>query len=225
MKQLKEKEYEEFQQYLYNKAHGYIWTPDTLEMICSGNEYNPEKIGKQMLEMKAKLQDEHVFHMLSDKRKKYVIRGLRKSETELLKEFLYEAIFIPEGAAAPEKDIIERPELRVYTEDFGSRKGDNCLVADFRGEVVGAVWTRIMNDYGHVDDDTPSFAISLYKEYRRQGIGSHLMVKMLELLKWQGYEKASLAVQKANYAVKMYENVGFKIVNENDEEYIMVCEL
>ena len=225
MKQLKEKEYEEFQQYLYNKAHGYIWTPDTLEMICSGNEYNPEKIGKQMLEMKAKLQDEHVFHMLSDKRKKYVIRGLRKSETELLKEFLYEAIYIPEGAVAPEKDIIERPELRVYTEGFGSRKGDNCLVADFRGEVVGAVWTRIMNDYGHVDDDTPSFAISLYKEYRRQGIGSHLMVKMLELLKWQGYEKASLAVQKANYAVKMYENVGFKIVNENDEEYIMVCEL
>ena len=225
MKQLKEKEYEEFQQYLYNKAHGYIWTPDTLEMICSGNEYNPEKIGKQMLEMKAKLQDEHVFHMLSDKRKKYVIRGLRKSETELLKEFLYEAIFIPEGAAAPEKDIVEKPELRVYTEDFGSRKGDNCLVADFRGEVVGAVWTRIMNDYGHVDDDTPSFAISLYKEYRKQGIGSQLMVKMLELLKWQGYEKASLAVQKANYAVKMYENVGFKIVNENDEEFIMVCEL
>lgn len=29
MKQLKKKEYEEFQQYLYNKAHGYIWTPDT----------------------------------------------------------------------------------------------------------------------------------------------------------------------------------------------------
>ncbi len=52
MKQLKEKEHEEFQQYLYNKSHGYIWTPDTLEMICSGNENDPEKIGKQMLEMK-----------------------------------------------------------------------------------------------------------------------------------------------------------------------------
>ncbi len=37
--------------------------------------------------------------------------------------------------------------------------------------------------------------------------------------------KASLAVQKANYAVKMYENVGFKTVDENAEEYIMVCEL
>ncbi|MCR5508926.1 MAG: GNAT family N-acetyltransferase [Lachnospiraceae bacterium] len=48
---------------------------------------------------------------------------------------------------------------------------------------------------------------------------------MLELLRGQGYERASLAVQKANYAVKMYEKVGFKIIDENDEEYIMVCEL
>ena len=172
-----------------------------------------------------KLQNEHISHMLSDKRNKYVIRSMRKSETELLKDFLYEAIFIPEGVEPPAKDIVEKPELRVYTDGFGGSKGDNCLVADFGGKVVGAVWTRIMNDYGHVDDETPSFAISLYKEYRGQGIGSQLMVKMLELLKWQGFEKASLAVQKANYAVKMYENVGFKTVDENAEEYIMVCEL
>ena len=156
---------------------------------------------------------------------KYVIRSLRKNETVLLKDFLYEAIFIPQGVEPPEKDIVEKPELRVYTDDFGNRKGDNCLVADFDGKVVGAVWTRIMDDYGHVDDDTPSFAISLYKEYRKQGIGSQLMVKMLELLKGQGYEQASLAVQKANYAVRMYENVGFTVVDENNEEYIMVCKL
>ena len=36
---------------------------------------------------------------------------------------------------------------------------------------------------------------------------------------------AALAVRKANYAVRMYENVGFRTVDENDEEYIMVCEL
>ncbi len=32
-------------------------------------------------------------------------------------------------------------------------------------------------------------------------------------------------MQKANYAVKMYLNVGFEIVDENDEEYIMICRL
>ena len=35
-------------------------------------------------------------------------------------------------------------ELRVYTENIG----DNCLVTDLNGKVVGAVWTGIMNDYG-----------------------------------------------------------------------------
>ena len=48
---------------------------------------------------------------------------------------------------------------------------------------------------------------------------------MLRVLKDHGYKRASLAVQKANYAVRMYEKVGFKTVDENEEEYIMVCEL
>ena len=154
-----------------------------------------------------------------------IIRKLRSDETELLKEFLYQAIFIPEGVKLPDRSIINLPELSLYYEDFGSGPADNCLVAEVDDKVVGAVWTRIMNDYGHVDDETPSFAISLYKEYRSRGIGTRMMREMLKLLREQGYKKASLAVQKANYAVSMYETVGFRIVDENDEEFIMVCEL
>ena len=163
--------------------------------------------------------------MQSDESMNYIIRNIRGNETDLLKDFLYEAIYIPEGVEPPNKEIVEKPELRVYTDGFGSNKGDYCLVADSDGKVVGAAWTRIMNDYGHVDDNTPSFAISLYKEYRGQGIGTQLMTKMLDILKENGYKRASLAVQKANYAVKMYEKVGFKTIDENEEEYIMVCEL
>lgn len=154
-----------------------------------------------------------------------VIRRLRDHETDLLKEFLYEAIYIPEGMAPPDRSIIDRPELSLYYKDFGSRPGDNCLVAEENGRMVGAVWTRIMDDYGHVDDDTPSFAISLYQDFRGKGIGTALMRGMLDLLREQGYRQASLAVQKANYAVRMYENLGFRTVRANDEEYIMVCEL
>ena len=98
-------------------------------------------------------------------------------------------------------------------------------MADCNGKVVGAVWTRIMDDYGHVDDDTPSLAISLYEEYRGKGIGTQIMAKMLGLLKKQGFKRASLAVLKANYAVKIYERVGFQTVDENEQEYIMACEL
>lgn len=102
----------------------------------------------------------------------HAICEIHKNEVVLLKDFLYEAIFIPEGVTPPPRSILDQPELRVYIDDFGSRKGDYCLVADYDGKVVGAVWTRIMNDYGHVDDDTPSFATSLYKEYRGKGYGA-----------------------------------------------------
>lgn len=99
------------------------------------------------------------------------------------------------------------------------------MVAEVDNEIIGAVWVRIMNDYGHIDDETPLFAISLYSDYRNHGIGTALMQNMLEVLKKNGYKQTSLAVQKANYAVKMYKNVGFEIVDENEEEYIMVCKL
>ncbi len=113
----------------------------------------------------------------------------------------------------------------MYVSGFGDKKDDLCLVAEVEGDIIGAVWVRDMKDYGHVDDGIPSFAISLYKEYRGHGIGTELMKKMLEELKLRGYEKASLAVQKANYAVKMYSKLGFEIIDENDEEYIMVYNL
>jgi len=155
----------------------------------------------------------------------FLIRKLSIEESDLLKDFLYQAIFIPQGAEAPARDIIERPELRIYYEDFGSSPGDHCLVAEAAGQAVGAVWTRIMNDYGHVDDETPSFAISLLPDYRNKGIGTILMRQMLSLLKEHAYRQASLAVQKANYAVRMYKEVGFEIIDENEEEFIMVCKL
>ncbi len=154
-----------------------------------------------------------------------IVRELRCDETELLKDFLYEAIFIPEGMDPPEKDIIFRPELKLYYEGFGSGPADYCLAAEDDGQVIGAVWSRIMNDYGHIDDNTPSLAISLYKPYRGQGIGTELMRRMLDLLKEKGWKRASLAVQKANYAVRMYKKAGFRTADENTEEYIMIRDL
>ncbi|MBQ8195440.1 MAG: GNAT family N-acetyltransferase [Oscillospiraceae bacterium] len=155
----------------------------------------------------------------------YLIRPIRKDEYSLLEDFIYEAIFIPEGVEPPPRSIIENDDIQVYIKDFGSSKHDRCFVAEVDSKVVGAAWVRIMDDYGHVDDETPSFAISLYKEYRGHGIGTEMMKRMLSELKENGYRRASLAVQKANYAVRMYLAVGFEIVDENDKEYIMIARL
>lgn len=155
----------------------------------------------------------------------YIIRKMKPSEYKLLDDFLYEAIFQPDETNLAPKEIIQRPELQVYIKNFGKEKDDYCLCAEAGGKVVGAVWVRNIKGYGSIDDITPEFAISLYKDFRGLGIGTAMMKEMLKLLKDIGYKKASLAVQKENYALKMYLSVGFQITDENAEEYIMVHNL
>lgn len=142
-----------------------------------------------------------------------------------MEDFLYEAIFIPEGAAPPPKSIVKNEDLQVYVRNFGQSPDDNCLVAETDGKIVGMIWSRIMRDYGHIADDTPSLAISLYKEYRNKGIGTELLRQMIILLRQAGYKKISLSVQKENYAAKMYSRAGFSVLKEIQNEYIMVLNL
>ena len=143
----------------------------------------------------------------------------------LLNDFLYEAIFIPEGVAAPPKSIIEQEDLQVYVRDFGRRPDDHCLVAEVDGKVIGAVWVRVMDDYGHIDNSTPSLAISLYRDYRNRSIGTLLLQRMLDLLREKGYRQVSLSVQKANYALRMYQKAGFEVIDDRGEEVLVVCRL
>ena len=151
----------------------------------------------------------------------YEIRKMLPEEYPLLNAFLYQAIFIPEGIAPPPYEIIFQPELQVYTRNFGESAHDRAFAALVNGRIIGAVWVRIMDDYGHLDADTPSFAVSLYPEYSGHGIGTVLMQTMLTELRQAGYRQASLSVQKENYAVRMYKKLGFRVVDENDSEYLM----
>ena len=156
---------------------------------------------------------------------KYTIREMTAQEYPLLDDFLYEAIFVPEGVDPPSKSIITAPELQVYVKGFGASKDDFALVAEVENKIIGAVWVRIMNDYGHIDDKTPSLAISLYKKYRGQGIGSSLIKEMLSLLQAHGYKHVSLSVQKANYAAKLHQKIGFRIIKEIGDKWIMTYNL
>lgn len=148
-----------------------------------------------------------------------MIREIRKEEIKILGDFLYEAIFIPKGMKKPLKKIIEDESLQVYIKDFGLVNGDYCLVSICDNKIVGACWARIMDDYGHIDEETPSMAISLLEEYRNKGLGTSLLREFLK-----HFKRISLSVQKANYAYKMYLRCGFKIIGEREDDYIMLWE-
>lgn len=154
-----------------------------------------------------------------------VIREMRREEYPLLEEFLYQAIFQKDPQNPIPREEIYKPSLQVYIDGFGDKQDDYCICAEENGRVIGAVWVRIIPGFGSVDDKTPEFAISLLPEARGKGIGTKLMEAMLRHLKKHGYAQTSLAVQKANYALRMYKKVGFEIIGENDEEYIMIHKL
>lgn len=155
----------------------------------------------------------------------FIVRRMDTAEYPLLKDFCYESIFVPEGEPLPPKSVVEHPLMQVYYADFRSEKHDIAFVAETDGNIVGAVWVRIMDDFGHIDNDTPSFAIAVHKEYRGMGIGTALMERMLTELQTRGYQQASLSCQKANRAVELYRRLGFRVIRETDEEFIMAVSL
>lgn len=155
----------------------------------------------------------------------YTVRKMTSTEYGALADFTYQAIFIPDGAVAPPKTIVNTPELRIYYEKFEQLPLDTAFAAEFQGKVVGAAWARIINDYGHVNDDTPSVAIAVLEDHRGKGIGTALLEKLLAELGHFGISAASLSVQKENPAVHLYERLGFVTVKETEEEFVMFVRL
>ncbi|MCD7978108.1 MAG: GNAT family N-acetyltransferase [Tannerellaceae bacterium] len=158
-----------------------------------------------------------------------IIREIKPEEIYKLEDMLYETIYQPDENNLIPREVLQIPEVNAYIKNFGKQKDDYCLVADAAGEIIGAVWVRILSHpvkgYGYIDEETPEFAISLFKAYRNQGLGTRLMNAMILYLQEKGYRQTSLNVKKENYAVKLYLKVGFEIISEDEEDYLMLLDL
>lgn len=147
-------------------------------------------------------------------------RPMKVAEYPLLADFLYEAIFLPPGVTPPPREVIELPELQPYIADFG-KDGDFCLCAVQGTQVIGAAWCRYLQGYGSVED-MPELAVSLLPSFRGKGIGTVLLEKFLESIKQRNLPGISLSVQKENPAHRLYERLGFEIVREQADTWVMV---
>ena len=158
------------------------------------------------------------------------VRKMKEADYKCLPEFLYQAIFIPEGMELPARSVINDPTIFIYIKDFGTQAGDLGVVAEQNGQVVGAAWARIIPAFGHINDETPELAISILPEFRGYGIGTKLMKKLFVILRQNGYRQTSLSVQKDNPATRFYERLGYEIIDDelgrvDSEDYIMLKKL
>lgn len=158
----------------------------------------------------------------------YEIKAMRLDEHSLLEDFLYEAIFVSPDfkGEVPRSIIYDDPMCRAAFEEFGLREDDIALVATIGDKPIGACWVRTTNEYGHIDDRTPSFSISLHEPYRGNGIGTALITAMLEELRSREFGRASLSAQKENPAAGLYQRLGFEIIGDeaDESEWLMVID-
>lgn len=138
------------------------------------------------------------------------LRALTPADEPFLWEMLYEALFVPPGAAPFARAIIRQSEIARYVAGWG-RAGDSGFIA-LAENPVGAIWIRRFSaaqpGYGYVDDKTPELTIALLPAWRGRGIGEQLITAILEAARYD-YAAVSLSVSAANPARQLYERCGF----------------
>jgi GNAT superfamily N-acetyltransferase len=152
------------------------------------------------------------------------IRALTLEDAPFLREALYHAIFVPPDTEPPARSIIDLPELAVYIEDFGTRTGDVGVLALDGATPVGAAWARLMRGFGFIDGATPELSIALLPNYRGSGIGTGLLKALLAALTPTA-SRVSLSVQMSNPAFRLYQRLGFQMVDRDGDSAIMVLSI
>ncbi len=107
--------------------------------------------------------------------------------------------------------VKKQPQLSRYAIDWG-RMGDMGFVAWFDEHFIGAAWLRLWSrddkGFGYVDDSIPEFAIAVLPEYRGQGIGTKLLMQVLQSAQ-NIYPAVSLKIRENNRVINLYQRTGF----------------
>jgi ribosomal protein S18 acetylase RimI-like enzyme len=163
---------------------------------------------------------ERAFNLID----KLHIRQARLSEFPFMQRFLHEA-FMLSSTSEPSRGLLDEPMIYAYIDNFGEYKDDICFIAKKNGDVIGMAWVRICKSYGYIDDQTPELVVCILPDYRSKGIGTELLSILLNNLREEGYKQVSISVRKSNPATRLLLRLGYKIVKENEHDYLMIKDL
>jgi ribosomal protein S18 acetylase RimI-like enzyme len=156
------------------------------------------------------------------------LRRLNSSDQTLLWEMLYQSLYVPKGLGAFDRTIVERPEIGKYVADWGRENDSGFVAVNEEDGSVGAVWLRLFKSddrgFGYVNDRTPELGIAVLPAYRGQGIGTLLLHRLIESAHGS-YEAISLSVSAANRAVRLYQRMGFAVVDSVNDTLTMLKRL
>ena len=112
------------------------------------------------------------------------------------------------------ESLRNQPVLACYALNWG-RTGDLGCIAEKNRLPVGMAWLRlwstVIKGYGYVNNETPELAIAVLPDFRGQGIGTDLLMRVLKMAEAR-FPEVSLSVRANNPVLSLYERVGFNRV-------------
>ncbi len=156
------------------------------------------------------------------------LRPATSADQAALNDLLYHAISVGPGERAPDRDIVNKPELARYVREWGSVAADYGVLAVEGGTVLGGAWLRqwrgAERGYGFVDEDTPELSIAVVPTRRGEGIGTELLRRLLDEAA-KRHARVSLSVASHNPARTLYEREGFTLHAVVGDSITMLAEL
>ncbi len=135
---------------------------------------------------------------------------------------------------SPDREPLTLDQLREndmlvrYVEGW-PREGDAGVIADEGDGVVGAAWFRLFPrdrpGFGFIDESTPEVSAAVTSVWRGRGVGSQLLVALIEIGRERDIEALSLSVESRNRAVRLYRHLGFVVTFEKSSSYSMRLKL
>jgi ribosomal protein S18 acetylase RimI-like enzyme len=154
----------------------------------------------------------------------YSIRSLTAADQDVLWEMLYHSLYVPPGSPPFDRSILEHPAIARYVKDWGREHDTGFVAEDGNGQLLGAVWLRLLigeeRGYGYIDDQTPEMGIAVLPEYRGWGIGTALLSGLMDSVEGK-YEGISLSVATENPARRLYDRLGFSVVNQQENSVVL----
>ena len=131
----------------------------------------------------------------------YYIRALTNGDETFLWQMLYEAAHLAEEGE-PLAAVRNYPNLAKYVKNWGREDDMGFVAMELNSnQAIGATWLRLLTGeekgYGYVDDTTPELAIAVLPHYRNSGVGTQLLIHLLEAAKAY-YPSVSLSVRATN---------------------------
>jgi ribosomal protein S18 acetylase RimI-like enzyme len=158
-----------------------------------------------------------------------LIRPMTAADQNLLWDIFHVALWDPPPAPLRPREVLDRPDVRIYAENWG-REDDLGLIGELDGAPVGGAWVRRLiggKGLAYIDDDTPQLGIGLFPDFQRRGFGSILFGELLKNCAAHGFKQVSLTVHPENPAIALYERFGFEKIGlrGSRDYYLMLVRL